>query len=64
MHFGKKNPKNQYQLNDKTLEETVLEKDLGVYVTPNMKSESHVAKIGRALDAAEVGGGANFIFSD
>ena len=34
MHFGKKNPKNQYQLNDKTLEETVLEKDLGVYVTP------------------------------
>ena len=45
MHFGKKNPKNQYQLNDKTLEETVLEKDLGVYVTPNMKSESHVAKI-------------------
>ena len=45
MPFGKKNPKSQYRLNDKTLEETVLEKDLGVHVTPNMKSESHVAKI-------------------
>ena len=45
MHFGCKNPKYEYTLNSKTLEETTLEKDLGVYVTPDMKSASHVSKV-------------------
>ena len=39
------NPHYEYQLNENPLEETILEKDLGVYVTPDWKNESHVAKV-------------------
>ena len=39
------NPKYDYHFNDITLEESMLEKDLGIYVTPNWKSSAHVAKV-------------------
>ena len=48
MHIGSRAAHNEHQkylFNGNTLEETVLEKDLGVYVTPNLKSEAHVAKV-------------------
>ena len=47
MHISVKNtnPKFEYHLNDIKLEETKLEKDLGIYVTPNWKSSVHVAKV-------------------
>ena len=45
MHIGRSNPLYDYQLNAKTLETTAVEKDLGVHVTPDWKSEVHVAKV-------------------
>ena len=45
MHFGKKNLKFDYQLNENVLEETTLEKDLGVYVTPDLQPATHVSKV-------------------
>ena len=39
------NPRYDYLLNGNVLDETVLEKDLGVYVTPDWKSAAHVAKV-------------------
>ena len=45
MHIGRSNPRYDYQLNGRTLEETLVEKDLGVHVTPDRKSEVHVAKV-------------------
>lgn len=44
MHIGRSNPGYEYQLNQATLEVTNVEKDLGVYVTPDWKSATHVAK--------------------
>ena len=38
------NPHYEYHFNENPLEETTLEKDLGVYVTPDWKNASHVAK--------------------
>lgn len=37
MHVGKKNPKEVYKLNEKVLLEVKEEKDLGVFVTENLK---------------------------
>ena len=45
MHFGKKNLKFDYQLNENVLEKSILEKDLGIHVTPDLKSATHVAKV-------------------
>ena len=47
MHISLKNtnPKFDYYMNDKVLEESVLEKDLGVYVASNWKPSAHIAKI-------------------
>ena len=45
MHIGRSNPHYEYHLNDKTLDVTVVEKDLGIHVTPDWKSEVHVAKV-------------------
>ena len=44
MHIGSSNPRYEYQLNNTTLEVTMEEKDLGIYVTPDWKSTTHVAK--------------------
>ena len=35
----------QYLMNGAALERTVEEKDLGVYVTPDLKSSAHVARV-------------------
>ena len=45
MHIGRSNPHYDYQINNKTLEETTEEKDLGIFVTPDWKSAAHVAKV-------------------
>ena len=48
MHIGTRGAPNDhynYNLNGNILEETDLEKDLGVYVTPDWKSGAHVAKV-------------------
>ena len=45
MHIGKNNPNFDYQMNNVTLEVTKEEKDLGVYVTPDWKSSTHVSKV-------------------
>ena len=46
MHLGKNNPKHQYTINDSTkthiLEETIFEKDMGVYVNNILFFEDHV----------------------
>ena len=46
LHIGKNNPKYQYTISDdgnvSVLEETVCEKDLGVFIDPNLNFEEHV----------------------
>ena len=43
MHVGAQDVDYQYMMNETALEKTVKEKDLGVYVTPDLKSTSHIA---------------------
>ena len=45
MHIGKDNQKTDYVLNNKTLNKTTLEKDLGVFVSNDLKPSQHVAKV-------------------
>ena len=45
MHIGKQNLKTDYTLNNKILKKTVLEKDLGVFVSCDLKPSQHVAKV-------------------
>lgn len=45
MHFGYGNPRNDYKLGESDLEKSALEKDLGVYVSADLKSSAHVAKV-------------------
>ena len=40
MHIGRRNPEYEYYLND-----SALEKDLGIHVTPDWKSSTHVSKV-------------------
>ena len=44
MHIGRSNPHYEYQLNDRTLEDTVVEKVLGVHVTPTGNQKSMLLK--------------------
>ena len=45
MHFGHQNASQAYWLNNTTLESTRKEKDLGIYVTDNLKFSNHITKI-------------------
>ena len=45
MHIRHSNPRNDYRLQGITLEKSDLEKDLGVFVSSDLKSSAHVAKI-------------------
>ena len=45
MHIGGYDSDYQYFMNDVALERTTEEKDLGVYVTPDLKTSVHVAKV-------------------
>ena len=44
MHIGHNNPRNDYQLQEATLEKSDLEKDLGVFVSCDLKPSAHVSK--------------------
>ena len=37
IHFGNNNPKFSYKMSDTSLKETCLERDLGVYISPDLK---------------------------
>ena len=43
MHIGHNNQKVDYKLNDKTLKKTELEKDLGVFISHDLKPSQHVS---------------------
>ena len=43
MHFGKKNPKNNFVLNDRVLDTVTQEKDLGIIVDDQLKFHEHTA---------------------
>ena len=43
MHFGKKNQQHKYKMNEHTLEEVEVEKDLGVIVDKNLKFHKHAS---------------------
>ena len=45
MHIGFNNPKETYTLNNNVLNETKLEKDLGVFISCDLKPSQHVAKV-------------------
>ena len=45
MHIGTNNPKERYTLNNNLLNETKLEKDLGVFISCDLKPSQHVAKV-------------------
>ena len=44
MHLGKNNLKHTYTINNTPLNETILEKDLGVFVDPLLNFEEHINK--------------------
>ena len=41
IHFGGKNPTSTYTMNGHTLEETFLERDLGIQISSNLKASQH-----------------------
>ena len=43
MHFGKKNQQHKYKMNEHTLKEVEVEKDLGVIVDKNLKFHKHAS---------------------
>ena len=49
LHLGKNNPKYNYTIGEEenkvTLSETVLEKDLGIYIDPNLDFKKHIKSI-------------------
>jgi len=49
LHIGKKNPKNKYYVGTEqekqVLEETDLEKDLGVFIDPNLDFKKHIKNV-------------------
>ena len=45
MHVGYNNPKNDYHLQGNILEKSDLEKDLGVFVSSDLKPSAHIAKV-------------------
>ena len=51
LHIGHSNPRNDYQLQGITLEKSDLEKDLGVFVSSDLKPSAQVAKIAAKANA-------------
>ena len=52
MHLGRTHQKYEYIMNNSVLAETREEKDLGVFVTSDWKSSTHVAKVAAKANAA------------
>ena len=51
MHIGHNNPRNDYHLQGNTLDKSDLEKDLGVFVSSDLKPSAHIAKIAAKANA-------------
>ena len=51
MHFGTKNPNHEYKMGETTLCTTTREKDLGVLITPSLKSSEQVTKAAAAANS-------------
>ena len=47
LHFGHSNEKKQYYLNNQQIKSVTSEKDLGVYITEDLKQHKHVAEIAK-----------------
>ena len=45
MHIGYNNPRNNYHIQGQALEKSDLEKDLGVFISSDLKPSAHIAKI-------------------
>ena len=45
MHLGHRNPRYVYQMDNTDLKETNLEKDLGVYISSDLKPEKHISTV-------------------
>ena len=45
MHLGHGNPKYVYQMDSKDLKESNVEKDLGVYISSDLKPEKHISSV-------------------
>ncbi|XP_076038459.1 uncharacterized protein LOC143023741 [Oratosquilla oratoria] len=45
MHFGHGNPRTNYKLGERNLDKSTVEKDLGVFVSTDLKSSTHAAMI-------------------
>ena len=52
MHLGRTNQGYDYSINDTVLTESNEEKDLGAYVTYDLKSSTHVARVAAKANAA------------
>ena len=52
MHLGRTNQKYEYSMNNIILTESTEEKVLGVFVTPDWKSSTHVSKIAAKANSA------------
>ena len=44
MHIGKHNPGCEYHMAGETLRTRMMEKDLGIYITPDLKTATQVTK--------------------
>ena len=42
MHIGKTKPHFDYKMNDQTLQQTVVERDLGVIISNDLEQSQHV----------------------
>ena len=51
MHIGHNNPRHNYQLQGNALEKSDLEKDLGVFVSSDLKPSMHIAKVAAKANA-------------
>jgi ribonuclease P/MRP protein subunit RPP40 len=51
MHLGKNNPVNQYMLDNKNLEESGSERDLGVIIDKSLKFSEHCNKVANTANA-------------
>ena len=51
MHIGYNNPRNDYHLQGNELEKSDLEKDLGVFISSDLKPSAHIAKIAAKANA-------------
>jgi hypothetical protein len=64
MHFGRNNPRFQYRMGDHALAETVEEKDVGVYISNNMKPSAHCIRAAKTASTVLGQIGRSFKYRD